>query len=362
VRPVDEHLLELQQLRARCVRAGKSPRGGVDRISYLGGTVPDDIEPRANGMAMTSVEATPSHDDGSASPDSQSSSQAISSTPRWPYFVLLTLALIAAIVAAIVYHAHPSANTREMELLKACFSVLVVAVVGGLATFAFGRLQKERDRRQEDARRDMERRIDERRRRDEQVTAVLNETLEHWLAVKRIRRELEAATWTGSSASITLEDYDCYLRELNQHQLAFERLMKIVPLLDERIPHVSKQLLTTKGSDSLEKLFHAIEDFLNDVVDEYQRSRHLVAKRKRLDLADLAAHSNALPARIRCQPGRDKPERRRTLYEFIYETGIFREESADDVKLVIRRLEQAILEPLDLSLTPKAKREKTGER
>jgi hypothetical protein len=274
--------------------------------------------------------------------------------------VLLGLAVIAAVWTAIVYSWDPEANTREFELLKACSSVFVIAVVGGLATFAFGILQREHDRRQDEARRDVEIRIDERRRQDEQVSVILNDTLEHWLAVKRIRRELEAATWTGSGASITLDDYDRYLHELNKHQLAFERLKKIAPLL-EKIPHVSEPSLAG-NSDSLEKLLHGIEDFLNDVVDEYQRSRYVVAKAGKIDLADLAKHSNALPRRIRRPPGREAPEQRKTLHDFIYATWIFRERTTEDVGLVVLRLEQALLEPLDLSARPKSKRQKTKKQ
>jgi hypothetical protein len=304
---------------------------------------------------MTAVKRT-HPGSGPANTNNQSPSQNMSVSAKIAGLGLLFLGLIAATVTAIVYSWHPEANSRELELLKACFSVVVVAFVGGLATFAFGILQRDRDRRQDEARRDIERRIDERRRRDEQVSAVLGDTLEHWLAVKRIRRELEAATWTGSSASITLDDYDRYLRKINQHQLAFERLKKIALLLDERIPHI-----TSTNSDSLEKLFYGIEDFLNDVVDEYQRSRYIVANAGKLELADLTAHSNVLPKRVRCPPGSNKPEQRKTLQDFIYETSIFRERGSNDVDEVVHRLEQAILEPLDLSRSPKAKKRTTGK-
>jgi hypothetical protein len=242
---------------------------------------------RSDTLAMTRVE--PTH--------SGPRSQDMSVDAKIAGFGLLALAVIAAGATAIVYSMDPEANTPKFELLKALFSVSIVGLVGGLATFAFGTLQRDRDRRQDDARRDLEIRIDERRRRDEQVSAVLDDTLEHWLAVKRIRRELEAVTSTGSStgglsggrrsfarrpgsgASITLDDYDRYLRELNKHQLAFERLKKIVPLLEEKIPH---EPLPAGTSDSPEQLFHRIEDFLNDMVDEYQRFRYVVAKAGRL--------------------------------------------------------------------------------
>jgi hypothetical protein len=284
---------------------------------------------------------------------------------------LIALAVIVAGGTVILLNRDPEANTPEFELLKACLSVIVIAFGGGLATFAFGILQKERDRRQDvaqrdsdrrqdvaqrdsdrrqdEARRDVEIRIDERRRQDEQVSVILNDTLEHWLAVKRIRRELEAATYTGSGASITLDDYDRYLHELNKQQLAFERLTKIAPLL-KKIPHLSEP-------DSLEHLLRRIEDFLNDVVDEYQRSRYVVAKAGKIDLADLAKHTNALPTRIRRPPGGKAPEQRTTLHDFIYQTGKFRRRTTENVGLVVLRLEQALLEPLDLSARPDSKTE-----
>ena len=280
---------------------------------------------------------------------------------------LIVLAVIAASGTVILYNRDPEANTPEFELLKACLSIIVIAIGGGLATFAFGNLQKEhdrrqddkqrkRDRRQDEAQRDMEIRIDERRRQDEQVSAILNDTLDHWLAVKRIRRELEATTRTGSGGSITLDDYDRYLHELNKQQLAFERLKKIAPLLDEKIPHVSEPSPAGK-SDSLEQLLHDIEEFLNDVVDEYQRSRYVVAEAGKIDLVDLDKHTKALPGRSERPPGGELPAQRTTLHDFIYQTWEFRRRTTANVGLVVLRLEQALLEPLDLSARPDSKTE-----
>ena len=67
------------------------------------------------------------------------------------------------------------------------------------------------------------------------MSAVLDDTLEHWVVVKRIRRELQALMGADSTASITLADYDHYRRTLNEHQLAFERLKKLALLLNARI-------------------------------------------------------------------------------------------------------------------------------
>lgn len=286
--------------------------------------------------------------------DDNAKAQDMSAAAKIARLGLVGLAVIAAIGIAIVYSWDPEANTREFELLKAFFSIIVIAGVGGLATFAFGILQRERDRRQDEARRDVEIRIDERRRQDEQVSVILNDTLDHWLAVKRIRRELEAATWTGSGGSITLDDYDRYLHELNKQQLAFERLTKLAPLLDEKIPHMSEP-------NSLERLLRGIEYFLNDVVDEYQRSRYVVAEAGKIDLADLAKHTKALPGRIRRPPWGEVPEQRTTLLDFIYRTGKFRGRTTANVGLVVHRLEQALLDPLDLSAWPDSKTENEGK-
>lgn len=253
--------------------------------------------------------------------------------------VLLIIALAAGLGALVVYGWDPPANSRELELFKALLSIFTVVILGGLTTFAFNLLLKDRDRRVDEARRDLERRLDERRRRDEQVSDTLKETLEHWLAVKQIRRELEAVTRTDMDgyplqATITLEHYDHYLRELSKHQLAFEQLKKTAPPLEEKLPR------TEPKSVSLSELFNEVEEFLNSVVDEYQRFRHAVAKTGQIKISDLAALSS------KREPKADRPPR--TLHEFLFETTIFRGKAGENVGLVVQRLEHALREPLEL--------------
>jgi hypothetical protein len=86
--------------------------------------------------------------------DDNAKAQDLSVAAKIARLGLVGLAVIAAGWTAKVYSWDPEANTREFELLKACFSVIVIAVVGELATFAFGILQRERDRRQDEAQRD----------------------------------------------------------------------------------------------------------------------------------------------------------------------------------------------------------------
>jgi len=298
--------------------------------------------------------------------------------PRWPNWlngliVVLVVLLAAAMAGAAYFYAQaPAANTREYELLKTCLSVIAVALVGGLATFAFSVVQKERDRRYDDDKRDLEEQMNARRSRDTAVSELLNDTLTHYLAVKRIRRELEAVTRkagsdqgndTGSvgnsnstaaeklgaaatdasavAATITLEEYDRYMRELNHHQLVFERLKKAAPLLDARLPHLEDQRTDGTYPDSLEGVFGEVEEFLNDVVDEYQRSRHVVAQSGELSLVDLTASSAG-------RKRRPSGEVKRALRDFIYDTSVFRRESRD-VDRVVRRLESALLEKPDFT-------------
>lgn len=162
--------------------------------------------------------------------------------------------------------------------------------------------------------------------------------MEHWFSIKELRRELKAITWDGAHRSISLSEYDEYLRRINRHQLAFERLAKIAPLLDDKIPHVHRGD-QRDSSDSLSHLFGDIEEFLNHIIDEYEQSRHLAANGDRIRLGELRNYSGAL----------SKRERKSSLYDFVETTRPFRRSTARNVDLVVARLAQALLEPLKVS-------------
>lgn len=258
----------------------------------------------------------------------------------WFALGLVLVGLVAALLAGLLYTSHPSPNTLDYELFKALITVVSVAVVGGFATFAFNSMQKDRDRRIDRQHRDLERAIDERRRRDELVSATLKETLEHWHAVKQIRREIEAITRKDSSsvpdeATIAIDDYDRYLRELSKHQLAFEHLKKSAPLLEEKLQSARSEEI------SLSKLFEEVEEFLNSVVDEYQLFRYVTFKKEQVDLRELAALSS------KRKPKSSRPPR--SLYELIFVTSIFRGEAGQNVGRVVQRLESALMEPIALN-------------
>src|SRR5689334_17887056 len=124
---------------------------------------------------MTALEETPS-DSNVTDSNCRLPSKNMSRAAKLAGLLLLAVAVTAAGVATIVYSWNPQPNSAPFELMKASFSVFTVAVVGGLATFAFGILQRDRDNRQDEARRYVECCIDERRRRDVQVSVVLDDT------------------------------------------------------------------------------------------------------------------------------------------------------------------------------------------
>jgi hypothetical protein len=249
---------------------------------------------------------------------------------------LIVLGTVAGLLAWKLYRSDPAANSREAELLKACLGVLSVALVGGIVSAGLLTLQRERDRHYEDARRRADRLVDQRRRLDGEVRETLNDTLRHYHAVKRIRRELEAVTSDGGSGTIGLEDYDRYMRQLNRHQLGFEQLKRTAPLLEQRLVEVLKRAPgEAPPSKPLAEVYASIEDYLNDVIDEYQRCRYLTKADGLVSLAELAGQSSAVRGVGRA--------RQATLLEFVFDTSVFRSGAATEVDEVISRLEGALL-------------------
>jgi hypothetical protein len=262
------------------------------------------------------------------------------------------LALGAVMLALFVYSKHPEPGSALFELLKTLYSVVAVAIVGGFAALAYGTIQrgrqalsesaqKARDKDAEEKKRDLEERIDQKRRLDKEVSRVLSETLKHWLEVKRIRRELKAvmAHGTEGHASISLQEYDRYFRKLNEHQLAFERLKKLAPFLENRL-----QAVPAVGEPvSLVTSYTEIEEYLNDLVDEYEKCRHLVVPQGEIAVSELTQYSNS-HHRYRSADG----TQRKTLSEFVAKAD-FRDATERGVDRVVNRLRDVLLQPLDLT-------------
>lgn len=227
---------------------------------------------------------------------------------KWSLIWLGCIAVVSLIGLTFAWLGHPASNTLRYELAKTFMQVLAVAFLGGIATIATFNFQNSRaqenedtrraedkeERRRERSRRKLEIARDERRRQDDQLRSIMEETLKAYNRVKRIRRLLEAETNDGASGYLTLEPYDRYMVELINEQLTFERLKRFTPFIsDERLnpaldaaqPQTSAKSQTLTKS-SLEKSYRGIEDYLNDVIGEYQEKRHTVRDEVSVSLAE----------------------------------------------------------------------------
>jgi len=222
-------------------------------------------------------------------------------------FWLICIAAASLIGLIFAWRGNPTNNTLRFELAKTFMQVLAVAFLGGLATLATFTYQdsraqendharrveeradeaiqhkeEEKERKQERDRRDFENARAERLRQDDQLRVIVEETLRAYNRAKQIRRLLEAETNDGTSGCLTLAVYDRYMTDLIDEQLAFERLKRFTPFISDKrlsrllvfdaIPLQIKTKLLTKSS--LVKSYEDIEEYLNDVISEYQDKRH----------------------------------------------------------------------------------------
>jgi hypothetical protein len=202
---------------------------------------------------------------------------------------------------------HSEKDTLAFEAAKGCIGVLTVALVGFVVSLGLQTIQRERaladqdaararakrdskrerrrqqaarrldlqrelwerevEREREDWRRDVERRRDERQRKDAVLRSVLQDTLHNYHEVKRARRLLRARVWARDPGDrIDLRVYDEQLERINDAQLNFETLKRTALAIDD------ERIRTTHLASRLE----AVEKYLNQLVDEYERKRRLI--------------------------------------------------------------------------------------
>lgn len=272
--------------------------------------------------------------------------------------VIFVLSVITLIIA---WSGHPNSDTLRYELAETCMQVLAVAFFGGLATIATFNFQyyrtQEADRIRQKAeaereaariaaesydqkmaewRRDVDDLRDERRRRDEELRPIVEETLGAYNRVKRIRRLLAAETNDEAGRHLTRVVYDKHMDRLIDEQLAFERLKRLTPLInDERLD------LPTLGAGAMPRIamtdeqpltefYTDIEKYLNEVIDEYRKKRHTVPD----DATGISL------------TGFDR------LSGFIHKDD-FVPSAADKIDQIIAKLQTALWQPLKLPIPPK---------
>ena len=223
---------------------------------------------------------------------------------------LLLVALLAALVLFVTILAPgPTANTLPYEVARTSLQVLGVVLVGafvGMATFS---LQQEQQRT-----------VDERRRLDDRVRAVFDETVDAYNEVKLVRRLLRAETGPKEAAAITRRTYTRLLSDLCKQQLAFEDLKRSAPLFQVSLQN--GHAIAGPVRANLTDTYDAIEHYLNEIVEEYEKTRHCMPP---------------TGAQSLYEPNKEK------LREFVYNTAVFRAKVSDPVEAVLQHLERHLL-------------------
>ena len=212
----------------------------------------------------------------------------------WSIGGLAFIGLSSLIVLLVAWSSHPANNTLRYEVAKTCMQVLAVVFFGALATIATFTFQ--RSRAQEDSHLEQDRlrndnALRQRRSEDDQLRSIMDDTLASYNRIKRVRRLLRAETREGDTRHITLAIYDKHMGDLIDEQLEFERLKRFTPFIsDERLnprrPQTAGEVVMKDGeeasreaygSSALTEAYREIEEYLNGVIGEYEKQRHIVA-------------------------------------------------------------------------------------
>lgn len=173
-----------------------------------------------------------------------------------------------------------SETVRE-EMASKLLQLAVLSVAGAvlaILTFEYQRRQKKADdviredrerqeRTEREARQKRETQAREERQRAREAAELLKEMLGRAMTAynmtKGARRMIRARSGSGR---LGLDDYDRYMAEINSAQLEFERVKRDAKLVKGRLP----------GADHMATTARAMEKYLNGLLSEYQKRRHLV--------------------------------------------------------------------------------------
>ncbi len=212
----------------------------------------------------------------------------------WSLGGLGFIAGLSLIGLVIAWSGNPASTTLRYEFAKTCMAVLAVAFFGGLATIATFSFQHSRTQEDDQSRREAERnerKLEQCHGQDDQLRSIMEETLTAYNRVKRIRRLLKAETNNGVGL-LTVAVYDKHMADLIDEQLTFERLKKLPPFIrDERVSlPPSHEAATSKRAmkeKTLQKTYEDIEEYLNDVIKEYEKKRYTVSLNDSVSLVGL---------------------------------------------------------------------------
>lgn len=201
---------------------------------------------------------------------------------------------------------HP--DSVRWEVMSAAVQGLTAAAIGFFVGQAAFDLQQER--------------FGKEQYRD-RLRSLLEETTTSYNSVKFVRRVLEAeAGPEPEAASLSSEAYARSMTRLCEAQLGFESLRRRAPLFQERMTD-ARMIATGSSEDaSLENHYKAIENYLNCVIEEFQKKFKLIPAGEERSFTALGL--TALPL-------------------FVYDTDDFKSEVAIRIEAVIRLLERDLL-------------------
>jgi len=188
----------------------------------------------------------------------------------WLFILLAVLFILSVSVIVVMgFVIRPQNGTVEMEVAKSALQVLVVTVIGGLVSL--GSLEYQRRRQQEDKERDLLR-IDLEYRED-LLKSTLTRAMKGYTDVKVARRKFRAlgreTRGDPGKVYVVAAEYDAHMEAINRAQIDFENLVRDV----ETSEHAFR-----RPADLVRSL-KTIEDYLGDVIEEYEEQRPTFTER-----------------------------------------------------------------------------------
>jgi ABC-type nickel/cobalt efflux system permease component RcnA len=237
--------------------------------------------------------------------------------------LVATLVGVVAVFLTVFLSRQPpvKADSLDFEVAKTCLQVAGVTLFGSIVAIATFLFQQEWTQRLENHRRDADRLHDERERQDAALRSMVSQTLDAYNGVKRIRRILRAE----GARTIAAGSYRENLLALNDLQLTFEYLKTEAKTMGD-------EWLAWKGPTSPaqpglnpEAEYQVIENYLNQLVKEFERNLHLVEQRRKITVTALV-----------------------TLNSFLTDTQGFRAGVSEPIHRLVLTMQQALLVPLKL--------------
>jgi hypothetical protein len=187
---------------------------------------------------------------------------------QWPVDLMVGL-FAFTVIAWLILRNWPIGSELDKEVVKALPQVGIVTVAGALLTF----LASEADRRRADF-----------RSRQEPLQAVLNRVTTSYNNTKRARRNARARGLNPGATGerIDLNAYDECMADVNDAQLEFETIEDEINASHETFP----------SARTIVDCLHTMEEYLSDMIKEYERERRTARGKPDIAVSSLPAFSD----------------------------------------------------------------------